>query len=336
MSSTEISSLHQLSEDHLTIRGILRQNAKMAAQLMSRKVGTALCHYLPGVNTKEKQVALSTGKFILLVNNWLLVTNLVIISNWNSYVFNAATPNKKPYGTKLPLQNEVLNNIIKEFTTMKCLNPKNKISGLQTFQKDVIISCKSLQQLYLYLKEEYDIEFILTHRLNQDALESLFSQIRGRGGLNDHPTPLDALYRLRMIILGKNPGVIINNSNTHEVDPDDFLTAKIVKTAEVTLPIETVPEENLGYSFESIASPRTDTENIIEEDGIEYLAGWVARKYKRDFPDLAEVQHTHTDHNYLEMPSWLSHLSFGGLSIPSSNWLSMVRKIEKNVKSPFI
>ncbi|CAI6372057.1 unnamed protein product [Macrosiphum euphorbiae] len=118
--------------------------------------------------------------------------------------------------------------------------------------------------------------------------------------------------------------------NTYEVDPDDFLTAKIVKTAEVTLPIETVPEENLDYSFESIASPRTnDTENIIEEDGIEYLAGWVARKYKRDFPDLAEVQHTHTDYNYLEMPSCLSHLSFGGLSIPSSNWLSMVRKIEK-------
>lgn len=29
------------------------------------------------------------------------------------------------------------------------------------------------------------------------------------------------------------------------------------------------------------------------------------------------------------MLSWLSHLSFGGLSIPSSNWLSMVKKIEK-------
>ncbi|KAF0682161.1 Transposable element P transposase, partial [Aphis craccivora] len=66
MSSTEVSSIHQLSEDHLTIRGTLRQNVKMAAQLMSRKVGTALCHYLPGVNTKEKQVALSTGNFILL------------------------------------------------------------------------------------------------------------------------------------------------------------------------------------------------------------------------------------------------------------------------------
>jgi len=87
----------------------------------------------------------------------------------------------------------------------------------------------------------------------------LFSQIRGRG----NPTPLDALYRLRMIILGKNPGVIINNSYTHKVDPDDFLTAKIVETAKVTLPIETVPEENLDYSFESIVSPRTnDTENI--------------------------------------------------------------------------
>lgn len=130
MSSTEVSSLHQLSEDHLTIRGTLRQNVKRAAQLMSRKVGTVLCHYLPEVNTKGKPVALSTGKFILLVNNWFNIMN--------SYVLNAATPNKKPYGTELPLQNEVLNNIIKEFTTLKCLNPKNKISGLQTFQKGKI------------------------------------------------------------------------------------------------------------------------------------------------------------------------------------------------------
>jgi len=149
----------------------------------------------------------------------------------NSYVLYAALSNKKPYGVELQQQNEVLNEIINVFSKMSCPNAKNKISGLQTFQKGVIISCKSLQQLYIYLKEEYDIKFILTHRLNQDSLESLFSQLRSRGGLNDHPTPLDALYRLPMIILGKHPGVIVSNCNTYEVEPDEFIIAEVIKTA---------------------------------------------------------------------------------------------------------
>jgi len=41
---------------HLTVRGTQRQNVKMAAQLMSRKVGTALCHYIPGDNSRDKHV----------------------------------------------------------------------------------------------------------------------------------------------------------------------------------------------------------------------------------------------------------------------------------------
>lgn len=54
----------------------------------------------------------------------------------------------------------------------------------------------------------------------------------------------------------------------------------------------------------------------------------MARKYKKDFPDLlAKIQHE--DHNQTQIPTWLSHLSFGGLTIPSSKWLDMVRVIEK-------
>lgn len=67
----------------------------------------------------------------------------------------------------------------------------------------------ALPRLYEFLKEKYDVKYILTHRLNQDLLENMFSQIRARGGLYDHPSPLAALYRLRVILLGKNPGLVI-------------------------------------------------------------------------------------------------------------------------------
>lgn len=78
----------------------------------------------------------------------------------------------------------------------------------------------------------------------------------------------------------------------------------------------------------SLLTPSNENINVVEEDVIEYLAGWVVRKYKKDFPDLlAKIQHE--DHNQLQVPSWFSHLPFGGLTIPSSKWLEMVRVIEK-------
>ena len=43
----------------------------------------------------------------------------------------------------------------------------------------------------------------LTSRCNQDGLENLFSRIRQLGGPNDHPTPVDALHRIRLLILGQ-------------------------------------------------------------------------------------------------------------------------------------
>jgi len=111
-----------------------------------------------GDNPKDKQVAQDTGNLILLINNWVNVMN--------SYLLNAALPNKKPYGVELQQQNEVLNEIINVFSTMTRPKPPTQRTkpGLQTFQKGAIISSKSLQ--CIYLKKEYNIKFILTQRLN--------------------------------------------------------------------------------------------------------------------------------------------------------------------------
>lgn len=38
----------------------------------------------------------------------------------------------------------------------------------------------------------------MAHRLNHDSIANIFSQLKDRGGLNDHLTPLDALYRLKI------------------------------------------------------------------------------------------------------------------------------------------
>lgn len=61
----------------------------------------------------------------------------------------------------------------------------------------------SVKELFLYLQKNYDFDFILTNRINQDVIENFFSHISYKGGCNDHPTALEFKYRLRSYLLGK-------------------------------------------------------------------------------------------------------------------------------------
>jgi len=120
---------------------------------------------------------------------------------------------------------------------------------MDIFQKGVIISSTSLKNLYEFLNQKYDLKYILTRRLNQDALESFFSQLRTRGGLNDHLTPLNALYRIRMMILGKTPGIVVSHSNTVDIEPDEFLMATLMKTSMVILQKKKNRKYNITYVY---------------------------------------------------------------------------------------
>ena len=52
---------------------------------------------------------------------------------------------------------------------------------------------------------------MLTGKLTQDILENFFSLLRGIGGYNTHPGPVEAINRMRIIKLGKDPEHIVNN-----------------------------------------------------------------------------------------------------------------------------
>jgi hypothetical protein len=82
---------------------------------------------------------------------------------------------------------------------------------------------------FLNILKEHGLKYLLTSKINQDALKNIFGQARSRGGLNDHTSPLNVLYRLRMIILGKNPGVVSTSSNTSDNNQEEFIVAKTIK-----------------------------------------------------------------------------------------------------------
>lgn len=214
---SEVSSCYKLTTAHLKCQKAERQNVALAAQLMSHTTATALIHYKPGLES----LAQSTGEFIELISNWFDIMN--------SYSPEANVPSKKPFGSDLQFQINVLDSVYDKISTMRCI----KKNTLQIFQKGMLISIQSLKQLFNTLKAKYDFKYILTHRLNQDALENFFSQIRTRGGLYDHPTPIHALHRIRMIILGKNPGIVQKNLNTVEATHDEYMFVKAMEEAHI-------------------------------------------------------------------------------------------------------
>lgn len=96
------------------------------------------------------------------VNNWFDVVNSKTKYNGN--------PLKCAYGINLDLQNETLNKMTDLMTKVRVGYHKN----LLPFQQGVIVTNKSLQQLFLYLKEKYsserfDLSYILTNTLNPVA-----------------------------------------------------------------------------------------------------------------------------------------------------------------------
>lgn len=260
-----------------------------------------------------------------------------------------------PYGAHLEKQNQVLDEMEQLICTMRCVGKHS----IQTFQKAIKISIASLKLLFQDMKNKYDIKYILTHRLNQDVLENFFSQIRTRGGLHDHPSPLNSLHRIRIIILGKNPGVVRNHANTQTDDSDEYIVARVIKRADITLSDSDfdisgtidVSDTNISSNSEMVSvsnysipsecqtvtivdsSPSGSSFQTVpqcEEDGLQYIAGYVAAKFKDKYPDLGDYTHKlQATHDYC-IPSWVQHLSFGGLVKPSDKWMNNFHKIEKH------
>lgn len=61
------------------------------------------------------------------------------------------------------------------------------------------ITLTSSMQNCCYLKEKYDINYVLTGKINQDSLERFFGTVRQAGGANDHPATPTFLQPYKML-----------------------------------------------------------------------------------------------------------------------------------------
>ena len=207
-SEHDLKIAHGLTESHLNVEGTDRQKVKLATQLFSHKNAQAvkLCGK-KGFKGFEKWFL--TWMVLSLFNIWFDVANST--AKFGNYLEANA------FG-----ETNALNKQIQTLNLMNNFISVTRVKGHTTllpFQKGIILYNKSLIGLFSYLKQykfiDFNFEYILTNRLNQDVLENFFSYIRGMGGRNETPTALDIQNRLRWYTLGKHSAEFLSKSSNN-------------------------------------------------------------------------------------------------------------------------
>lgn len=203
----------------------------------------------------------------------------------------------------------------------------------------------------------------MTSRLNQDVLESYFSEIRGLGLFYDHPNPVAVIQRIKSSILGKNTSIVLNNSNIQTVNDDTSenipLTAHVINKAFPTAYDDNLLPNNSGFpetdvmdflsslkqsnlegeksdsskeepltSDQSTIRPTCGTELNENEELLEILAGYICYRLYKKFPKYKEHMRYGKCADDIQKSDWLSVLSRGKLMRPSEEWREQIRKLE--------
>nr|CAH7759845.1 unnamed protein product [Callosobruchus chinensis] len=357
ISTSELTLAHKLTPHHLCLKGSLRQKVRPAVQLLSNSVAQAVNYAGENGLMPKDSYWKEAAVIVQLFNDWfdLLNSRSKIVAN---------CPTRNAYGTNLDEQTVLLDKMSDLVNSMRVGNHK----GIIPFQKGILLTSRSLKALLPYLQEKYNVEYILTSRLNQDVLENFFSYIRGMGGANDHPSPLDFKYRLRWYILGKHSAAIFTESrNTIEssepclsnISTENPLQSAVSTSEDICLTqkmLSNLVENTVGSKepqFEEetilqstfVEAPYLEDHAIdqdifklaesyeikekIHRDSLKYVAGFVAYKFKHKY-NLGSPTESYERH---AEPDWLQTISRGSLLYPNEEMWKATLALESSFHS---
>ncbi|KFM72922.1 Transposable element P transposase, partial [Stegodyphus mimosarum] len=322
--SGEIKLCHKLKPNYLMVKGNERQKVAPAKTLFSRTTAKGILH-LTG-NQKASD-------FFELIDSFFDIMNSTKPYPPSDKILKAAFGLNEHHEKQI----QVLELMKKVIGGLRVQGKSNMLP----FQKGIIISINSLFGLHQDLKSSYDVKYILTSRLTQDALESLFSQIRGLGRFNDHPSPSEVIRRLKQLILAnKLPKLSSKVCTTKESrNIDSYLTSELLEMAlkteeEDAFPLNTIDDLDLDFIEEpspmawelELNSARQFS--TAEKEALTYVAGYIAYRVRDKDPSLGTISKNSADEPIFNS-EWIKLLSLGGLTTPSHSWMNTVYEFEK-------
>jgi hypothetical protein len=156
-------------------------------------------------------------------------------------------------------------------------------------QNGIQLSTSTIIDLHRTLVVSGDSKFLLTSRLNQDALENVFSQVRGKG--DTHPSVVNFRYNLRAVCLSQFMSVPKTASYHADNTPHLLdLVAKNKPSAMVaTATINDCNDAEMPTSdVIAIAATAIADIDYIDSNVIVYIAGWIVFKLKTLLKDCTD------------------------------------------------
>ena len=112
-----------------------------------------------------------------------------IFDSLNSSSFNTPKKYKKPLSNDSP-HHQFFTEMLQIIDTVKVIDKQgNDVTSKLKCLKALKMTINGVTEMWKHLHEEESLKFLLTRRLNQDALENFFGLVRQQGGNCDNPTP---------------------------------------------------------------------------------------------------------------------------------------------------
>jgi len=239
--------------------------------------------------------------------------------------------------------------VIKGFTF--CKNGK-ETSTMKPWQKGMLLTTTSIIELFRDLMSEPGYNFLITGRLSQDALENLFSQVRGLG--DAHPSFVRFRHALRHITFSQM--MAVPTSSSYDVDDSshllDFLKSQ-QKQSNVILQCNdviqddgcfSVPEsfieceeldEQISHDDElTMQAHGIFSQGLLEGKALYYLAGWTAAKIKKRIKCAACNESLTTEFPTVPESSFTTlktYCSGAGLTHPSNEVYELIKFAENEI-----
>ena len=260
--SSELKIAPSLRRKHVEPKQFEKMKVSLAAQLFSHSVSSALkfcvaMQLLP-------VAALTTAWFLEFMNQWFDVANARTKAQ-------ALHPNSV---SKLAVLNLMLS-LAPRFSFQSRTATGVTVTW-KPIQTGLVMASKTLLDMHADFVQTGYYKFLLPSRLTQDALENLFSQIRGRG--DSHPTPVKFRHSIRLISISqftKTP----KNSSYESVDDTSFV-APLIRSKRVADDLNCGTEiVETNQDVNAVCALVGDL-GICEKNALAYLAGWIAFKLK--------------------------------------------------------
>ena len=142
-------------------------------------------------------------------------------------------------------------------------------SAWKPVQTGIKLSTTSVLQVFSALVLKGDSRFLLTSRLNQDALENVFSQVHSKG--DAHPSIVAFRHNMRSICLSQY--MTVPRTAAYHTDTTPHLLEFVKK------PVQVSHEKDIDESALDTLASASDID-YIDKNVVSYIAGWLVFKLK--------------------------------------------------------